>query len=139
MALPTTVSPQGATFALGTSSWTSGLLGIALDGQEIPVKDVTNLATTGFREKKFGTLTDPGALQIRFQLDPDNIPPLGTVETGTLTWPTPAGGSSGATLAGTGAITAFSFDGNGGDEEEATGELTFTFNGDTGPTFTDAT
>lgn len=139
MALPTTQTAQGATFALSSSSWASGILGIALDGQEIPVKDVTNLATTGFRQMKFGSLTNPGTLQLRFQFNPDEPPPLGTVETGTLTWPLAAGGTTAANLAGTGAITAWSFDANGGDEEEVTGELTFTFNGDTGPTFTDAT
>ena len=88
---------------------------------------------------KFGTLTNPGALTLRIQWDPDDIPPLGTVETGTLTWPTPAGGATGATLIGTGAITSRSFDGSGGDEEEVTGEIVFTFDGDTGPTFASST
>jgi len=139
MALPTTVSAQGATFGLSASSWASGVLGIGLDGQEIPVKDVTNLGATTFRQMKFGTLTNPGVLTLRIQFDPDDIPPLGVVETGTLTWPTPAGGSSGATLIGTGSITSRNFDGNSGDEEEVTGEITFTFDGNTGPTFSSST
>lgn len=140
MALPTTVSAQGATIALGTSSWTAGVLGISVDGQERAVKSVTNLSTTGYMQFKPGSLVNPGTLPVRFQFDPDTPPPITAVaETITLTFPTPAGGISGATLIGTGFIASWSADGNGGDEEEMTGELTIQWDGNTAPAWTAST
>jgi len=139
MALPTTISAQGATVAFGTSAWPNALLSINIGPFTRTAKPVTNLSTTGFQQFKPGTLVNAGTLGLRVQFDPNNPPPItSAAETVTLTFPVPSGLSTGATLIGTGFISEYSVDGSGGDEEEVTAEVTVTWDGNTGPAWTDA-
>lgn len=98
-----------------------------LDGQEKVVVDSSDMSTTGFRKKVFGRLTEPGALSMNINFDPEDPPVLGDWGAITVTFP------SGATLSGTGQITSFTMDDP--MEELITGTVVFSFDGQTGPTW----
>lgn len=134
MPLPTTASAQGATITFATSAYSAGVLGFGIDGVERTEKDVTNLATTGNRQYKPGSLVDRGTLSMRVQHNPESEPPIaGAAETITIAFET--FGSPTPTIVGTGFVQAYSIDGNNGDEEEMTAELTIRWDGNTGPTW----
>jgi len=135
--MPIDVS-NGATITFGTSSWTGAIQSMDISGFERAVKDRTVLSTTGFRQKAPGDLVDAGSVSVRFYFDPDEPPPItAAVETVTITFPVPTGSSNGATLAGTAFISAYSVSVPEADED-MTAELTVTWTGATGPTWTDA-
>lgn len=95
----------GATVVFGTSGFSAEILGSTLPGASRPVIDTTHLGTTVARTKMPGDLIDWGQFEFELQFDPDNEPPLDQVaETITVTFPTPAGGLTGATWAFTGFI-----------------------------------
>jgi len=95
----------------------SGLLGeitsLSVNGQEIPVIDVPNMADTGVFSRIFGRLAAPPTLEVGVNLDPDdNVATVlaAAAESVTITFPTPAGGTSGATWVFTGKATGFEAD-----------------------------
>ena len=126
---------NGTTFSLSTTTFTADV--ISIDGNEptIEALDKSHLGTTGNMSKCPGDLIDQGSVTIEFFFDPDEIPAIGVVETGTITFPVPAGKATGAILAGTGFITSFKW----GPAENNTlmrGTLTFEYDGETGPAWT---
>lgn len=132
-------TPQGSTVTFSSQGITLLLTSINVAGEEINVVDVTDLATTSTRKKIFGKLKDSGTVELEYNIDPDsNVRPVsGTTETMTITLPT--GLTTAASLAGTGAVTSIdAVDGSGGDENPLSGSLTFTWDGFTGPTWTNA-
>jgi len=133
MALPTTISSQGATIGFGTQTYTAEVLTFApLAGATLPAKDVTNLATTGARQFKPGTLINYETMSMTVLFDGVR-PVMGVAETITITFND--GNSPNPTIIGTGFVEGFSVDASGGDEDETTAELTIRWDGDTAPAF----
>lgn len=131
--------PHGTTITFGTSSFTAQITSIQSDGESRPVVDITHYGITGNRRKMPGNLTDPGTISMTVLYDPNTQPPIaGAVETITITFPVPSGGSTGATLAGTGFVSEWSWDATGGDESPMTADVTIVWDGATGPTWTDS-
>jgi len=130
----------GCTIAFSTISFTGLATSFAIDGEEVPVLDVTTLGSTGWRQLIGGSLKQPPAVTVQLQYEPGNPPPVGsTVGTITITWPDPdAGGAETAeTLTGTGFISSRSSEHP--LEDVITGTYVFQFdggaNGGTAPTY----
>jgi hypothetical protein len=90
----------GVTVVFGTSGFSGYLLNI--DGPEVARVSVetTHYGTTGGKTFRPGDLYDPGEIALEFAFDPDLSVPIFNAEqpeTVTITWPIPAGKSSGAT------------------------------------------
>lgn len=96
----------GSTITFGTSSYSASVTDIQIGGQERAVIDTSHMGTTGARTKIVGDLYEPGTVEVSIIYDPNSEPPFGAAETITVTWPIPAGGASGATLAGSGFISS---------------------------------
>lgn len=119
----------GCTIAFSSgSSYTGQALSFNLDGEEVPVIDFTHFGTTGYREKKFGTLIEPPQVTVQINFDPASPPPIGVSATCTITFP----GSN--TFAGTGAFISRGFE--LAVEEKMTANYVFQYDGITGPSFT---
>ena len=110
----------GTTAVFGTSSFAMNVTNVSGGDMTRAVIDSTHMGTTGERTKIFGDLFDPGSIELELALDPEDQPPI--------TFP------STATLAGTGATTAWSW--NSPLEDKMTATMTFTWDGETGPTWT---
>lgn len=124
-------SGTGTTVSIsGTGTFSGKVTGISVDGVEIPVIDVSHMGTSTYREKVFGSLAEPGSVTIEVMFEPDNPPVIGETGTMTITW---LAGSPNPTLAGTGAITAYTADTP--LEDAMTGSFTWSFDGQTGPTW----
>lgn len=129
---------NSATISFGTSSFTAAYTEIGGTEQELPKIMTSHLGTSTKHTYIPGDLYEPGEMDCEFQYDPDTEPPIGTVETITVTYPIPTGKTGGATLAGTGFISkrkTASLKNN----ELMVGTYTVCWDGLTGPTFTDAT
>lgn len=123
----------GASITFGTSGFSANIT--AINGEDItrPEIDTTHLGTTTARTFIPGDLYDPGGVTFDLQFDPDDFPPIGSAaETVTITFPLSSGGSSAATWAASGFMTAFSY----GVPLEAlmTGTATVKFSGVITPT-----
>lgn len=97
----------GALVGFGTSSIPYEILDINWSGMERAVGETTHLATTLARTYLPGDLVDPGELSLTVHVNADQDPIDDTglvIETITLTFPIPIGGSSGATWVGSGFI-----------------------------------
>lgn len=129
----------GTTITFGTSSYACEIMdeGLDIDGEEVPVVDVSHMTTTGYRKKLFGKLVEPPQITVNINWDPDTPPPItAAAETITITFPLPAGMSTPATIAGTGKIISRSA--SVPLEDKMTGTFVVQFDGQTGPTFTAA-
>lgn len=132
---------QGATMTLATDSLTLRLISIEPLNIEKAVLDITHLGTTGFRPKLQGDLKDAKAQKVKYQNSPSIANPSNTVQTITITGPTPPGGATGEIIAGTGFVY-MNHENPGYDatsEALQVKEFTFIFDGGTGPTRTAAT
>ena len=123
----------GATVVFGTSAFSAELLSIGLPSIARGMIDTTHMGTTVARTHQPVDLIEWGELEIEFNFDPNNEPPIdGAAETITITFPIPSGGASGATIAGSGFMTAFSVTAPLEDKMTATatikwsGDLTWT-------------
>jgi len=118
----------GTTITFGTSGLTAEVLNINISGEEVPVIDVTNMGTTGYREKIFGDLAEPPMMEVEALFDSTDIPDLtAAVETVTLTLP------NSDTLAGTAKIVQRGMTIPLEDRMVVT--FTVQFDGQTGPTW----
>jgi hypothetical protein len=134
MALPTTLSPMGATITFATSAYAAKVLTfIPLNGASVATRDVTNLSSLLSRKKKPGKLIDWGTMTMTVQYD-GTRPTMGVAETITILFD--GAGSPDPKIAGTGYVSDFGVDFTGGDDEEGTATLEITWDGDTDPTFT---
>lgn len=130
---------HGASITFGTTGGT--WLVRQISGPEItkPVVDTTYLASTK-RTKMVGDVPEAGpvTLQILFQ-GSQGLPAVSTAaETITITHPTAAGASTPANLAGSGIINRVKYPDFVTGEVQI-GEIEFTYDSITGPTFTSAT
>src|SRR5690606_32763226 len=98
----------GTTITFGTSSYAAEITGVTINGEEVPVIDISHMGTTGTRAKMLGDLKENVTLDVQVNFDPDEPPPIGSSETITVTFPIPSGSTNGATRAGTGAIVSHS-------------------------------
>lgn len=100
----------GTTIAFGTSNFTADLLSLDSGGASRESYETTHMGTTGDMTFSPKSLVDRGTIDIEIAFDPDDQPPIaGAPETITITFPIPAGGSSGATLVGSGFVTEWAF------------------------------
>lgn len=130
---------HGATITFTTTGGTWKCRTIS--GLEVTLPDVniSHLTTSGDTEYMPGDLRDnnPVTLQVLFQ-GTQGLPALGTEETTTITFPIPGGGATTApNIAGTAYINRIKYP-NFATNELQIAEITFRFNGLTGPTYTAA-
>lgn len=129
----------GCTLTMGTTDYDAEILSISSGGVTIPVIDTSHLGTTTARTKMMGDLRDFGEMEVEIHLDPDKLDTmdtvLGLVQTMTFTFKTVTGETAGATMAGSGAVSAHNFDIP--LEDKIAGNYTVSWLGDV--TFTDAT
>ena len=112
------------------SGFAAKILDLSWSGISREAHDISNFSTTGGMEFVPGGLFDPGELQVEILLDEDADPFVvmnADPETVTLTFPTPVGGTTGATWAAQGFATGFEA---AVPAEEKTGTLTIKFSGD---------
>jgi hypothetical protein len=121
----------GTTITFGTSSYAAVLLDVKINDISVKEIDISNMGSTDYEEMEFGLLKALPSLDLEVIFDPDDIPVLGVSETVTLTFPVPSGGSTGATYAGTAAVTAFEV--GIPLEDKITANITVKFDGQTAP------
>lgn len=101
----------GTTLVATTSStFTPRIRSIKMNGEEIKVIDTSHLGTTGTMTAMMGDLKSRIKLDVEADYNPSLTYPTGVSETWTLTLPIPAGGTTGATIAFTGALTVHDAD-----------------------------
>jgi len=129
---------QGTTAVLTTNAITGCVRSLTLPELTQDKIDASCLDTTGFMKYIPGDLTDPGECQLEIIFDPtfDFDAIVGVVDTLTITFaigdPT---NTTNATLIGTGFITNYSLP-DLSTNNLAVVNVTFAFDGDTGPAFT---
>lgn len=137
--MPTYDTGHGASFATSSSTLNGRPRAIRTSNSGIQKVSSEALDTTDFMTYKPGDLAEPEEITFPFLFDSEGVyPAKGAAETGTLTWPLASGQTTAATYAGSGFIMDVKLP----DFEINTiqeGELTFAFDGETGPTFTAAT
>lgn len=140
MAKPTT--PTGLTVTFSSSALTLEITGIS--GIEVGIEkiDVTHYGTTDYREYIFTQLKSAPDITLAVLVDQADLfeehITTAAPETITITFPTPEGGISGATIVGTGKIMGGTI-----DPPDVSGVIVGTvivgFDGFTGPTWTEST
>ena len=94
-----------------SSGFFAEITSVSLTGMTREAIETTHSTTTdGFRTFQPSDLVDHGGIDVEMHLDPDvgdGIPIDDASETVTVTFPTPIGGSSGATMAASGFMTNF--------------------------------
>lgn len=124
----------GASITFNTGLFAE-ITSIQVNGSEIPVRDAPHMAGAGLHKVVIGRLQKPPQLVVGVNLNADKdwkAVLAAAAETVTITFPTPAGGSAGATWAFTG--KAVSFEADIPVDDVMTG--TFTIQATTLPTIT---
>ena len=128
----------GCTLLMGTTDYDVEIISASSGGVSVPVIDTTHLGTSTARTKIMGDLIDFGTLEIEIHVDPDKLDTLKTVlglaQTMTFTFKTVTGETAGATMVGSGALSAHNFDVP--LEDKIVGNFTLSWLGDV--TYTDA-
>lgn len=127
------------TVTFGTSSFSAQITAVNGQAFERAVLDASHmgLAANAYRLKVPGDLIDAGGFTASILFDPNSQPPINAApETITVTFPIPAGGSSGATLAGTGFVSSWTW--TAPLDELMSAEMTIVWSGATGPAWTDS-
>ena len=131
---------QGTSVAFTTAGAVACLRSLTLPEWSMEEIESSCLSDTGFGKKIVGDLVDAGnvSMTMVFELTDSPMTPDGVNDTLTITFPTPPAGSTGATLSGTGFISSCTLPEVtiGGLLEQT---VVFTFDGETGPTWTAAT
>ena len=100
---------HGATITFGTSSWTGNIIDITPPVHTRQEIDSTHLTSSTYEETIVGDLVKLEPSPITFEFDADEpLPYSAADELITITFPVPAGGSTGAKFAGDGRFTSFS-------------------------------
>ena len=96
----------GTTIAFGTSGFSANLLSIDWDGIERAAPETSHMGSTKDADAEFGSrtfmagdLANAGEVTATFQFNPDTTPPVGTVETITVTYPLASGDTTPANWA----------------------------------------
>lgn len=132
---------QGTTVAFTNAGSVSCVRSITLPEWSMESIDASCLDSTGFSKKIAGDLVDAGQVELTvvFELDDSPYTPDGAQDTITVTLPpAPGAGGTSGELSGTGFIqsaTLPSIEINGLLEQN----VTFVFDGETGPTWTAGT
>lgn len=127
----------GCTITWGTSTFSPELLDLSQGDIARTVVDISDMGTTGARRKMAGDLYDAGELEVEILFDPDDVPPVtAAAETITITFPVPAGKTTGAKVAGTGFISNWRW--GAPLEDRMTASFTITWDGATDPAWTDS-
>ncbi len=140
--MPTAVpdTGHGSSITFGTTGGTWKVLSYDNNLEySLPRVKTSYMATSSVDAYMPGDLRDhqPITVKVLFQ-GTQGLPAMGTVETITVTFPIPGGGAvSAATIAGTGFIMGVKYPPLRTNELQI-GEITFTFDGGTGPTWTAA-
>jgi hypothetical protein len=129
---------QGTTAVLTTNAITGCVRSLTLPELTQDKIDASCLDTTGFMKYIPGDLTDPGECQLEIIFDPtfdfDSI--VGVLDTLTITFAIgDSSNTNNATLIGTGFITNYSLP-DLSTNNLAVVNVTFAFDGQTGPAFT---
>lgn len=128
---------QGTTVSFTTAGAIACLRSLTLPEWSMEEIESSCISDTGFGKKIVGDLVDAGNISFTavFGLDDSPLTPDGVNDTITITFPIPDGGTTGAVLTGTGFISSCKL-----PDVEINGlleqEVTFTFDGETGPTWT---
>lgn len=131
---------HGATLTLSTNSGSYKIRAIPKNLEaSIPVVNISHLGTTGQQETMPGDLEELGEVEVEILFEPvTGLPPTGTVETATITFPLQAtGATTAANIAGTAFIRTRGFPAlqtNG----EMLAKISIKYDGATGPTYTAA-
>ena len=131
---------QGVTVAFTTLTGGVGCIrDLQLQSETVEKIDTTCLDTVDNMTSIPGDVGDPGQITLVAVFDPTITPPdKGDLDTITVTFPIPADGTTAATLSGTGFFTEVGY-----PQMTVNGllemNLVFTFDGDTGPTYTPGT
>jgi len=126
----------GTKIVFGTSAFSAELTGIAGSDISREVVDTSHMGTTVYRTFMPSDLADPGTTEMEIAFNPNSQPPItAAAETITITFPVPSGDSSGATFAGSGFVSNWSW----GDplEDKMTASISIKWTGT--PTWTDST
>lgn len=125
----TTGVGTGSTITFTTQSGYRGeIKSFNIDGEEVPVIDVSGMTTTGWRKKKFGVLKEPPEVTVELVFDDDELPPApGLTDTCLIIFP------GGGSLGGTGAFIRRSISVE--LEADMSATYVFKFDGVTGPTY----
>lgn len=123
----------GLTITFGTSSWSANFTVSNWSGLSRESVETTHLGTTTAKTFTPADLYDAGELQIDFQFDVDDFPPIDQVaETITVTYPLSSGGSTAGTWVASGFMT--NFDHSVETETLMSGSATVKFTGSITPT-----
>lgn len=132
--MPSYDTGHGATLTLSSTTINGLVRSINVGAETLGKVNRSALATTGFHEYLPGDLKEPPEVTMAFVFDSEAaLPGLGTVETGTITYPNAA--TTAANYAGTGFITSVKPTDLATDQLQEL-EITFAFDGLTGPTYT---
>ena len=131
---------QGTSVAFTTAGAVACLRSLTLPEWSMEEIESSCLSDTGFGKKIVGDLVDAGnvSMTMVFGLDDSPVTPTGVPDTITVTFPVPPGGTTGATLSGTGYVSSCTLPEVtiGGLLEQT---IVFTFDGVTGPAWTAGT
>lgn len=127
---------NGASFVL-SGGFTASV--VTLGGAEIELPAVkTSYLGTATRETYMpGDLREEGEQEFEIQYNPNSRPPIGTVQTLTLTYPVPSGLSSGGTKTGTGFVKKWK-EPDLKNNELMMAKVIWIWDGLTGPTYANA-
>ena len=128
----------GTTFALTSSTDVGRIVSVEGFEEEITSIPDDDLTTVGHNQFCPGGKIDHTPLGFVVVFNPDQVKALGTVETGTLTFPPQGSQTNGATLAGTGFLRKRGFNGLE-NNVRVEGVYEFMFDGKTGPAYTAGT
>lgn len=127
---------DGATLTFGTSGTSLSIRTLQHTGIGRAAAPTSHLGTSGGKTYIPGDTYEPGEITGTFLSDPDVQPPYtAAAETITITYPIPAGGASGATMAASGFVTNFD-DAALELDQEMVGSFTIKLSGNL--TFTDS-
>ena len=129
---------QGTTVALTTGGSVACVRSITLPTWSMEAIDASCLSDTGFMKKIAADLTDGGTVQVTAVFEATDSPFAPDGEQDTITVTLPSAGATGGVLSGTGFISECTLPSVeiGGLLEQS---FTFTFDGETGPTYTAGT
>lgn len=127
---------NSATFALATTGAIGNIRNIGEVAAELGKIETSHLGTVGQKTYIPDDLEEPGEVEVEVEFATGiNLPGRGVVETCTITYPLRTGESTAANHAGTGFISRVSTPTLQNGQLQVM-KLRFSFNGDTGPTFT---
>lgn len=131
--------PVGTTVAWGTSSFTAVAKNVSIDGVEVGDIPITNYASTAYKRYAPHPLIEPPEVTVSIDWDTAQLlPPIGTEETITITFPVPSGLSTAGSLAGTAYTKGQDVElGDADGDDPMTAEILIKYTGGT-VTWTDA-